>query len=70
MYVSVMYLDGHFWNKSTDLGEIVLGYLKPQQVFINLPLRTFLRCWSILGCQMACFQTKNPNFGTFLRALE
>jgi hypothetical protein len=22
------------------------------------------------GCQMVCFQTKNPNLGKFLRALE
>jgi hypothetical protein len=32
------------------------------------------RCYSIhlqlQGCQIVCFQTKNPNLGKFMRALE
>jgi hypothetical protein len=25
--------------------------------------------WAVQGCQMVCFQTKNPNLGKFWRAL-
>jgi hypothetical protein len=49
--------------------------------FAPLPLRLVLRTINFLtgcadwrnddqGCQMVCFQTKNPNLGKFWRALE
>jgi hypothetical protein len=34
----------------------------------QLHFRLFARCHQ--GCQMVCFQTKNPNLGKFWRALE
>jgi hypothetical protein len=32
--------------------------------------RKWILCRSMQGCQMVCFQTKNPNYGKIWRALE
>jgi hypothetical protein len=57
-----MYPHWDFWFENKPSGNPVLGH----PFFVQAVLPNF----RLQGCQMIYFHTKNPNLGTFWRALE
>jgi hypothetical protein len=50
--------------RNIDIPKINLTRENVQKIHVRLT------CYADQGCQMVCFQTKNPNLGKFWRALD